>query len=285
MTKNEVLQKTEEQNQKREEFINGVRDALKIPQIIDDDDIDKFIETIEESTSMGFDCSIYMFPNEVYQKYKKFYNDTHEDEDVAKKAFSAFYFKYLNVLDKINFTELVKLKCNYDNYLDSEPVEFDGDIIITDPCYVVRDEDMYDNDWQESEYGERLDKLGINHFMTRDTIFGDWSCSVFNTNTGRKIGSFCADAGLVSVMSLEEVLQYNPEFNYHTDKKWTTALIKNFKGTVQFIVKEVKWYLDEDTSYGKKGDEFTDYCVEVVGHGINKKTGKPIDFIGRQTGL
>jgi hypothetical protein len=280
-----VFLRTKEQNEKRNKLLDNIRDALRSPKIIDDDDIEKFIEEINESTSMGFSTSIHMFPDSVYQKYKQVYNDNHKDEDSAKEAFSVFYFKYLGVLDKIDFKELCKLRCNYDNYLDSEPVEFDGDIIITDPCYIIRDEDMTDNDWQESEYGERLDKLGIKHFMSRDTLFGDWSCSVFNTNTNRKIGSFCADAGMVSVLLLDDVLKYNPSFNYHTEKKWTTALIKDFKGTVQFIVREVKWFLDEDTSYGKKGDEFTDYAVEVVGHGINKKTGKPIDFIGRQTGL
>ena len=28
-----------------------------------------------------------------------------------------------------------------------------------------------------------------------------------------------------------------------------------------------------------------DYMVEVVGHGINKKTGEPINFVGKQTGF
>lgn len=36
---------------------------------------------------------------------------------------------------------------------------------------------------------------------------------------------------------------------------------------------------------GKKGDYWEDYVLEVVGHGINKVTGKPINFVGKQTGL
>lgn len=39
------------------------------------------------------------------------------------------------------------------------------------------------------------------------------------------------------------------------------------------------------TDYWKKGDYWEDYVLEVVGHGINKVTGKPINFVGKQTGL
>jgi len=73
------------------------------------------------------------------------------------------------------------------------------------------------------------------------------------------------------------VLKYNPGFDYHIDRPWTTALIKDFKGTVQFVVKEV--------SYEYNGKPMINYEVEVVGHGVNKRTNAPIDFVGRQTGL
>jgi hypothetical protein len=81
------------------------------------------------------------------------------------------------------------------------------------------------------------------------------------------------------------VLKYNPSYDDHIKKDWTTTWIKDFKGTVQFVVKETRWTLDHDTFYGKKGDEHVDYSVEVVGHGVNKKTNKPINFVGKQTGL
>lgn len=92
---------------------------------------------------------------------------------------------------------------------------FKGDIIITDPCYIIpqnarsRSSDKGDH-WDLCEYGGRLDKLGIKTFITRDTIYGDWSCTTFNSDTKEPIGKFCADAGLVSVMLLSEVLAYNP---------------------------------------------------------------------------
>lgn len=47
-------------------------------------------------------------------------------------------------------------------------------VIITDPCYVVKDED-----WVKCEYGERLDKLGFTNYISESTIYGDWSCTTF----------------------------------------------------------------------------------------------------------
>ena len=202
-------------------------------------------------------------------------------DDVEK--YSQFIDDAMDFTKKISLIPVVNCMVNYDRYIDSEPIEFNGDIIITDPCYIIEEADS--DDWDMSCYGENLSCLGINAYMTRDTIYGDWSCTTFNSDTGDIIGRFCADSGMVSVISLDEVLAYNPSFNYHVTKPWTTTLIKNFKGTVQFIVKENKWTLDEDTSWSKKGDEFTDYEVEVVGHGENKVTGEPINFVSKQTEL
>lgn len=113
--------------------------------------------------------------------------------------------------------------------------------------------------------------MGFNNYMVGNTIYGDWSCTTYNSDTKEPIGSFCADGGLVGVFLLDEVLKYNPEFDNHIKCPWTTTLIKNFEGTVQFIV-----------SQGEKEDDFN---VSVIGHGTNKKTGKPLNFFTAQTGL
>lgn len=171
------------------------------------------------------------------------------------------------------FTELFETLTDFSRYQDSEPMEFDGDIIITDPCYFMKDAD-----WgRYGSYGDHLECFGIQHYMTRDTIYGDWSCTVFDTDTKKELGQFCADAGLVTVASLDEVLMYNPHFNYHETKPWTTTIIRDFKGVVQFIVKEVK-YIDA-------GERYTDFEVRVVGHGVNKATGESINFVSSQTGI
>ncbi len=190
------------------------------------------------------------------------------------------YDEWVKKLEVESYRAMFEFASTYNGmrYLDNEPMEFDGDIIITDPCYIVKDDD-----WSKCGYGDNMEVLGINHYMTRDTLYGDWSCTTFNIDTKEKIGSFCADAGLVSVFSLDEVLKYNPDYKYEND--WSVTYIKDFKGTVQFVIVYTDGYYEDETKYHKKGEHWEDYSVEVVGHGINKVTGEPINFVGRQTGL
>ena len=186
-------------------------------------------------------------------------------------------------IDYFNSLGLMRLACCNDEYFeyiksleDSELKYFSGDIIITDPCYVVKD-DTNQDDWEKCKYGYSMEKLGFKNFMMRNTIYGDWSCTTFDSDTKEKIGSFCADAGEVGVFLLDEVLKYNPDFNYHIEKTWTTTLIKEFEGTVQFTVTEEPYEYD--------GTRKVEYVVRVIGHGKNKVTGEPINFITEQTGL
>lgn len=160
-------------------------------------------------------------------------------------------------------------------------MKFNGDIIITDPCYIIREpkgkpvfkkypllkgksgksfdsftkeetlsykqyladvkqweEDNASelNHWSDCDYGDNMEILGIKNYICRGTIYGNWSCTTYNLDTNKKLGNFCADAGLVAIFLLDEVLKYNPDFDYHTNRKWTTTLIKNFIGEVNFEV-------------------------------------------------
>lgn len=149
-------------------------------------------------------------------------------------------------------------------------------IIITDPCYVVKDED-----WDKCEYGKRLDVLGFTNYVSESTIYGDWSCTTYSTprkdvenqieelfkldadrwdsfreygedsaqvkiyddkiaeaSVGLKeIGRFCADAGMVCVLSLSEVVKYDPEL-----PKWIAThprcvtVIPDFDGVIDYYV-------------------------------------------------
>lgn len=143
-------------------------------------------------------------------------------------------------------------------------MKFKGDIIITDPCYIIKADwkgtkPITKDDWQACNYGSNMEVLGIKTYLTSDTEYGDWSCGTYDDN-GNEIGEFCADAGLVSVFLLEEVLAYNPDFNFHIERPWTTTLIKDFDGEV--IIR-----------HNDERDE-----VEVVGRGN-------INFRTSQTGL
>ena len=147
-------------------------------------------------------------------------------------------------------------------------MKFKGDIIITDPCYITKNDT---NDWELCEYGENMEKLGIKTYLTRNTIYGDWSCTTFNSDTHEPIGQFCADAGLVSVFLLDEVLKYNPDFDYHLNRLWTTTLIKDFDGDVVIEVVGVEYKNEE--GYIENDEE-----VRVIGKGS-------INFYTRQTGF
>jgi hypothetical protein len=46
----------------------------------------------------------------------------------------------------------------------------------------------------------------------------------------------------VGVFLLDEVLRFNPNFDYHLNKEWTTTLIKNFDGDIEYEVNEVDDY-------------------------------------------
>lgn len=98
------------------------------------------------------------------------------------------------------------------NLIDSEPVRFCGDIVITDSCFFINK----DGDWEKSANGTNLTGIGIKSPISRDTLFGDWACTMYVADISRgctskeEIGSFCADAGMVAIADLDEVLAYNP---------------------------------------------------------------------------
>lgn len=108
-------------------------------------------------------------------------------------------------------------------------MKFEGDIIITDPCYIVKSED----DWDLCEYGFSLEKLNITDFissMDADCV----GCNVIDLSTQKVLGEFASDSSVVSVMSLSQVKEYNPDFN-KTLQKNCYAIIKDFTGIVEKI--------------------------------------------------
>jgi len=127
-------------------------------------------------------------------------------------------------------------------------IELKGDIIITDPCYIIKDNT---NDWELCQYGKEMQLLGLKNWITNSTLYGDWSCTTYNADTEDPLGQFCADAGLVGVFLLDEVLKYNKDYKKEIDQ-YAVTLLKDFNG----IVKIVK------VSYDHKYEE-----IRVVGKG------------------
>lgn len=94
-------------------------------------------------------------------------------------------------------------------------MKFKGTIIITDPCYIVKDikeclkeagvtiehprvndgdiatyseaiQKYYEqvssyDDWDRCDYGDNMEALGITNYISESTIYGDWSCATFTT--------------------------------------------------------------------------------------------------------
>ena len=126
--------------------------------------------------------------------------------------------------------------------IELESAYFNGDIIITDPGYLVNDMD----EWTKCERGHAMENLGFRNFLSRNTLIGDWYCEVFKSSGSRlwypqapekKFGEFSADSAQVGVFLLREILQYDPQWNFYIENPQCACLIKNFTGTVKIVVK------------------------------------------------
>lgn len=349
MTKEWVEQKKKEARQRCDNIVNDITTKIKSLSSIDEKEaqklLHKFYSALTEALDKGNTLKLDYFSFMDGWYFKQAILESDKEPSVKKQELTTVS----NLLENLpihDLTGAIYDMNHMERYLDSELKEFDGDIIITDPCYIIRkdrekdyqsapnrydfisystieeypdyrydadsledyseqyekEQKQYDeamekwekeniDDWERCEYGDDMEALGIINSMTRDTIYGDWSCTTFDTNTKQPIGYFCADAGLVSVFLLDEVLKYNPNlFNEHhmpenNEPPFWVTIIKNFKGTIQFVVEQYKIEYDEDTEFHEAGDVVYDYEVSVVGHGINKETGEPIDFKTTQTGL
>ena len=273
MDKEWVDKKNREQNKRRENLLKEARDILRDSGIFTEEEMKEMMGAVDVESW----AALGMLPT-----YKVWWKKRKKLDEDALFEWGRKMVEVENCVNK-KLKECLYYRHGFERFLDSEPMEFDGDIIITDPCYVARGDD-----WDRCGYGYEMEILGINHYMTRDTIYGDWSCTVYSTKkTGgkkrrEKIGEFCADAGLVSVFLLSEVFEYDPGFDYHVTRPWTTTLIRDFKGTVQFVVVPCK---GSDIDFDIKDFDGWDYEVQVVGKGINKRTGEALNFRSTQTGL
>ena len=129
------------------------------------------------------------------------------------------------------------------------------------------------DDWELSEYGNNMEVLGLTTYLTSDTLYGDWSCHTINEDTKQVLGKFCADSGMVGVFILDEILKYNPEFDYHINREWTTTLIKNFTGDIKIEKEHITGIYEFDNDFHKKNEKWEDDIIYVTGKGnINFKT-------------
>ena len=138
-------------------------------------------------------------------------------------------------------------------YSETLRAEWDAYHAAQDAYYAVPHDD-----WARCNCGSNMSVLGFSQYLCDSTIYGDWSCTTFNADTQQPIGQFCADAGMVGVFLLDEVLRYNPDYADHLKCPHAVTLIRDFHGVVELCVED---------------DE-----VVVVGMGN-------VNFVGKQTGF
>lgn len=134
---------------------------------------------------------------------------------------------------------------------------------------VTKWEEEQEDDWGKCCCGEAMEKLGLNTFIVCDTIYGDWSCTTYNSLTKEKLGEFCADSGQVGIFLMSEVLAYNPDLNL---PKHCATIIKNFDGHVRVNKKN-------NGKYTYDGEEYDDIVAEVEG------VSNTLNFKSAQTGF
>lgn len=155
--------------------------------------------------------------------------------------------------------------------------EFDGGIIITDPCYYMHGNVAKDWDWLKSWISDRG--------LFSRTFYGDWGCSVFRVSgdvgcipdDADKIGEFCADAGLVSVLDLRDAKHLFPDVEKWVEEHgWCATIIRGFRGKVRLMTYTEEMRIDDGTTYDN---------TELRVRGDGTADGEAISFESMQTSL
>lgn len=112
------------------------------------------------------------------------------------------------------------------------------DVVICDPCYLFRDDQ--DEIWQQAITEMYADpdselvsrgtmKIGDMEILYSSTAYGDGVFNIGETRTGiphlKPVG---VDAGMVCVVALKDIWQFNPSFDYKS-----YSIIEGFNGIVE----------------------------------------------------
>lgn len=138
--------------------------------------------------------------------------------------------------------------------LDIFKQQFKGTLIITDPCYILNNED-----YERTNYGKDLNKLGFTSYLVSDTGYRDWVNEILRYSPEESLGEFCADSGQVCVV-LKEDIENNPDCakKFYLLSKHCYVIIKDFEGVVTIDTTNPNW----TTIYGEGNIEFTSRAQE-----------------------
>ena len=126
-------------------------------------------------------------------------------------------------------------------------------------------------DWERCDMGYAMDKLGFKTWLTRDTLYGDAAFSVVDVDSDEEIGEFYVEGGSFAVVALDELRNYYPELVDGIEENDEVVLVKDFKGTIQYVVEE------------NANNKWQPYRAKLVLSGINQTTGDKVNFETRQS--
>lgn len=130
--------------------------------------------------------------------------------------------------------------------VEQEMIADNDSLIITDPCYIMKDEDW--DQYCNIEFGPT--PIGLDNYLRQyhnfgeviaaDTGYGDWSNTVTNSATGEVIGRFTADAGMVICCTLSDLTNYgyDKEKLQRYIKHGCAALIPDYSGHIELSYEE-----------------------------------------------
>ncbi len=136
-------------------------------------------------------------------------------------------------------------------------------IVITDPDFVIKDDDDLAKVLAHEDIIDGLKELGFNKVLCADTVTNDWGYQVIKEkdkqgrqDEGAILGEFSAENGYIAVFTLDEIKRYNPDYDHEDDENLgLAAIIRNYTGRVG-----IKYLPDGEASivgYGKDMDFYS----------------------------
>ena len=107
-------------------------------------------------------------------------------------------------------------------------MKFHGTLLITDPAFVAKSQE----DWDACAYGDDMGALGMKTVLPALVTEGEEDFMARDTDSGAILGTFVSDSGVAAAMLLEEILQYDPDFDEHLACPENVVLIPDFDGEV-----------------------------------------------------
>lgn len=186
---------------------------------------------IKESPLKHPEPKDFNLPDSIYDKPFKDYSTP--DEIAFKKACDKYY-------------------AEKDKYDDWRKCKYGEHIEVLGFTNYISEETLY-GDWGCTTYQisgnpkEHLNEINKIYYLLNEeedengsdtALFKEYKKRLNNiTKDLKDIGSFCADAGMVAVFLLDEVLKYNPDFDkWIEDHPWCVTTIENFDGDVEYYV-------------------------------------------------